>query len=131
MRLTKILLVVTVSGMLSACITTETSSRRSAENNEDAAEQLYNLGSQYYRNGKYAIARDRLERAIQLDDNNADAHSMLALTYVQIGNQRGRRQCRCVFDLPDLPHKVLVLRCYPEVPVEVMLDEVGCIGAGE
>ena len=88
MRLTKILVVVTASGMLSACISTESSSRQSSANNEVAAEQLYTLGAQYYRNGKFALARDRLERATMLDDKNADAYSILALTYVQLGNQR-------------------------------------------
>lgn len=72
---------------LTGCISTETSTRRAAPS-EDAADTNYQLGAQYYRNGNYDLARARLERAVELDSRNANAHSLLALTLVQLGNHR-------------------------------------------
>jgi len=69
------------------CVTTETTSR-GAGPSEDAAETNYQLGAQYYRNGSYDLARARLERSVELDPRNANVHSLLALTMVQLGNHR-------------------------------------------
>ena len=88
MRRAKLLILALVTSVLLGCISTETNSRRPPDTNEDAAAQLYHLGAQYYRNGKFGLARDRLERATELDSRNADAFSMLALTYVSVDNQR-------------------------------------------
>lgn len=46
--------------------------------------QNYNLGARYYQNGSYEIAKERLERAIELDPKMANAHFTLALTYEQL-----------------------------------------------
>lgn len=73
--------------MLAGCVSTETVTRRTTST-EDASAQNYQLGAQYYRNGSYELARDRLERAIEFDSRNARAHSLLALTLVQLGNHR-------------------------------------------
>lgn len=72
---------------LAACVSSETVSRN-AEPSEDAADTNYQLGAQYYRNGNYELARDRLERAIELDSRQGAYHSLLALTFVQLGNHR-------------------------------------------
>ena len=76
-----------ISLAIAGCISSQ-SNTRSAAPSEDAYEHNYQLGAQYYRNGSYELARDRLERAIELDSKNADAHSLLALTLVQLGNNR-------------------------------------------
>ena len=83
-------MVVLVAGLvLGACVTTESTSRNSAPvTTEDAADQNYQLGAQYYRNGNYELARARLERATELDPRHANAYSMLALTHVQLENER-------------------------------------------
>jgi type IV pilus assembly protein PilF len=88
MRKTSILLAAVVFCFLSACISSDNSTRRPPDTNEDAAQQLYNLGTQYFRNGKWELARDRLDRATKLDPKNANAFSMLALTYVELDNER-------------------------------------------
>jgi len=69
------------------CVSTETTSRR-GESSAEAADTNYQLGAQYYRNGSFELARARLERAVELDTRNANAHSLLALTLVQLGNHR-------------------------------------------
>jgi len=73
---------------LVACISTETRSGGRSEPSDEAYGHNYQLGAQYYRNGSYELARDRLERAIALDSGNAEAHSLLALTLVELGNPR-------------------------------------------
>lgn len=73
--------------MLSACISSD-SATHNAEPSDDAAEQNYDLGTQYYRNGSYGLAQLRLERAVELDSKYADAYSLLALTQVQLGKHR-------------------------------------------
>ena len=73
--------------VMAGCISTETSSRQEGPNDE-AADTNYQLGAQYYRNGSYELARARLERAVELDSRNANAHSLLAATLVQLGNHR-------------------------------------------
>lgn len=87
-RLSKVLVLATASLLLFGCISSETSSRRPPDSDEEAAEQLYNLGAQYYRNGKFELARERLNRSIELDSSNGNAHSLLALTYDELGNNR-------------------------------------------
>ena len=76
-----------VLAVLGGCVSTETSTR-TTEPSEDAGAQNYQLGAQYFRNGNYELARARLERAIELEPRNANAHSLLALTFVELGNHR-------------------------------------------
>ena len=85
-------LVVLVAGVaIGGCVSSETVSRAS-NTEEDAADTNYQLGVQYYRNGSYELARDRLERSIEINSRNANAHSLLALTLVQLGNHRLARE---------------------------------------
>lgn len=84
----KILILAAMTSVLFACISSETSSRRPPDTNEEAANQNYQLGARYYSNGSFELARDRLERAVALDSRNANAHSLLALTYSKLGNTR-------------------------------------------
>ena len=62
--------------LLCGCVSSQTMTRNS-QPSDDAGDQNYQLGAQYYRNGSYELARDRLERAIELDSRNARAHSLL------------------------------------------------------
>lgn len=83
----KVLTVFLMTLLLGACVSSETVTRR-AYPSDDATIRMFELGAQYYRNGNYTLARDRLERAIELDSRNAEAHSLLALTLVKLGNNR-------------------------------------------
>lgn len=82
-----ILIVATIITILCGCVSSTTEVRR-YEPEDDAAEQNYQLGARYFRNGNYELARDRLMRAVELDSRYAEAYSMLALTYVQLDNTR-------------------------------------------
>ncbi len=83
----KLLVVTAIISILCGCVSSTTDVRRFQER-DDAAEQNYKLGAQYFKNGSYELARDRLQRAIEYDSSMAGAHSMLALTHVQLGNTR-------------------------------------------
>ena len=82
-----LLIMTAIMSILCGCISSTTDLRR-FEGSDDAAEQNYQLGAQYFRNGNYELARDRLQRALEFDSKMASAHSTLALTYVQLGNTR-------------------------------------------
>ena len=73
---------------LAGCVSSDPTASRRAELTEDAADTNYRLGAQYYRNGNYELARDRLERAIEIDSREASYHSLLALTLVELDNHR-------------------------------------------
>ncbi len=83
----KLLVVTAIISILCGCISSTTEVRRFQER-DDAAEQNYKLGAQYFRNGSYVLALDRLQRALEYDSRMASAHSMLASTHAQLGNPR-------------------------------------------
>jgi len=74
--------------LLTGCVTSTTTTSAKFEETDDAAMQNYNLGARYYQNGSYGIAKERLERALELDPKLEQAHFMLALTYEQLDNNR-------------------------------------------
>lgn len=76
-----------ILGAVAGCVSSESVSR-APEPSDDAADTNYQLGAQYFRNGTYELARDRLERAIELDSRKAAYYSLLALTYVELDNPR-------------------------------------------
>jgi type IV pilus assembly protein PilF len=82
-----LLVVTAIISLLCGCVTSTTQTRK-FEETDDAADYNYQLGVQYFKNGNYALARDRLTRAIDFDPKMAEAHSILALTYVQLSNSR-------------------------------------------
>ena len=73
---------------LAGCVTSTTTSTANFEESDDAAVQYLTLGARYYQNGSYDLARDRLERALELDPKLAQAHYTLALTHEKLGNLR-------------------------------------------
>lgn len=78
--------------LLTGCISTTTGPAPTEANNADAADLNYQLGARYYQNGNFELARDRLLLSLELDPQNAIAHSTLALTYEALGNLRLARQ---------------------------------------
>lgn len=88
----KLFCVWVVFSAVGACVTTTTGTTRGDIDEKRAAEQHFQLGAQYMRNGNYALARDRLERAIYFEPKMAVAHSTLALVYVHLDNLRLARE---------------------------------------
>lgn len=86
--ITGILICATALSFLAGCVTSTTTSTAKFEESDDAALQYLTLGARYYRNGSYELARERLERALELDPKMAQAHYTLALTHEELGNLR-------------------------------------------
>lgn len=84
----KVLVAMAIISILHGCISSTTTNAPRRTESDDASAQNYQLGAQYFRNGSYELARDRLERAIDFNPKNSRAISMLALTHVQLGNTR-------------------------------------------
>lgn len=72
--------------LLSACVTEGDVKPEPKIDVEDAAMKYYRLGALYYRQGSYALAKDRLEKALSANPKLPEAHSTLALTYEKLGN---------------------------------------------
>ena len=74
---------------LTGCVTTTDGVvERDKPTAEDAAVSHYTLGAQYYKNGNYDLARDRLKQSLEFDPDRALTWTTLALTYEALGNQR-------------------------------------------
>jgi type IV pilus assembly protein PilF len=70
--------------VLQACVT-ESKSGSSVPSEADAAKANTNLGAGYLKQGKPDLAIERLNRALDQDPRNAEAHSTIALAYDQLG----------------------------------------------
>ncbi|MBT5218337.1 MAG: type IV pilus biogenesis/stability protein PilW [Woeseia sp.] len=114
-RLAKSALALLAMTILSACVSTDSNGYRN-DPESDAANQNYQLGARYYQQGSYELARDRLERALAIDDRMVDAHSVLALTFVQLGLDRLAtasfdRAIRLAPNDPDVRNSYAVYLC--------------------
>ncbi len=70
---------------LPACVSTGTSTRDARASDAAAATANVNLGAEYLRRGRAAVAVDVLERALAIDDGHAEAHLTIALAYGALG----------------------------------------------
>jgi len=76
--------------LLGACASSPDSPRsgRAASTADASAAELHiKLGQGYMEQGEYEVALERLTRAIQLDPNSADAHTVIAVLYERIGRR--------------------------------------------
>lgn len=73
---------------LAACVSTTSGPPQIEADKGNAADINYQLAIEYFQNGKYELARDRLRLATELDPKHALAWSMLATTYEQLGIAR-------------------------------------------
>lgn len=71
---------------LAGCVSTTSGPEKPKLDPGNAAQSHYTLGAQYYRNGNYEIARDRLKQSLEFDPNRALTWTTLALTYEAMGN---------------------------------------------
>ena len=89
MKKSEILTVLSVAVfLLSGCVSSTTTGTLEREPSDDAAEYNYELGRSYLQNEKYELARDRLERAIDIDPRMAKAYMALGMTYEALDNLR-------------------------------------------
>jgi len=81
-------LVVLLAASVAACVSTTSGPEKPKPTPGAAAHSHYTLGAQYYRNGNYELARDRLRQSIEFDSSRALTWTTLALTYEALGNER-------------------------------------------
>lgn len=84
MRFALIILALT----LSACITDGPESAGSKPDYAEASRLNSELGADYLRKGQLELAKEKLERAVEQDSDNAQAHASLALVHAQRGDTR-------------------------------------------
>lgn len=74
--------------MMAGCVSSTTTNPAPESDDDNAAEYNYQLGARYYQNKSYELARDRLERALDLDPKLAKAYTRLGMTYEALDNPR-------------------------------------------
>ena len=89
---TRLILACSVLVLISGCISTSSGTPPPELDKDESARRFYQLGAQYYRNGSFDLAKDRLQTALEYEPKMAVAHSALALTYVQLENSRLARE---------------------------------------
>ena len=89
MNKSEIVAVLSVAGfLLSGCVSSTTTGAIEREPSGDAAEYNYELGRNYLQSEKFELARDRLQRAIEIDPRMAKAYMALGMTYEELDNLR-------------------------------------------
>ena len=90
MKKSELIALLVLGGLsLTGCVSSTTTGSIPAEADEgDAAEYNFELGARYYQNQSYDLARDRLERAIEIDPKMAKAYMTLGMTYEALDNKR-------------------------------------------
>jgi len=79
---------------LSACETTGHGKlgESKASKEQDAIETRVALGKAYMQQGKYEVALENLQKALDRDSNSVDAHTVIAVLYERIGNTKAAEQ---------------------------------------
>ena len=89
MNKSEVLAVLSLVGfLLTGCVSSTTTGSIEREPNDDAAEYNYELGRSYLQNEQLELARDRLQRAIEIDPRMAKAYMALGMTYEALDNRR-------------------------------------------
>ena len=86
--------------LLSACVSDGPQSGNTKPDFKEASRLNAELGADYLGKGQIEQAKEKLERAVDQDSDNAQAHASLALVYVRLGETSdARRQFRKALSL--------------------------------
>ena len=105
--------------MLSACVTsTKDGGKPLKEESQEVQAAKYNiqLGTAYLQQGNYALAREKLERALKQNPKDPDVHTSLGLLYDRTGDVKGadkhfKEALRLAPDNPGLSNNYAVYLC--------------------
>jgi type IV pilus assembly protein PilF len=83
---------------------------------ESAAKINVQLGTAYMQQGNYALAKEKLERALKQNPKDPDVHTSLGLLYDRTGDSKGadkhfREALRLAPDRPDLGNNYAIYLC--------------------
>jgi type IV pilus assembly protein PilF len=86
MRWPEFVLAVAIPVLLAGCASggSVRSAPKADTPNQQAAELQMKMGRGYLDQGKFETAHEKLERALQLDPNSVDAHTLMAVLYERI-----------------------------------------------
>jgi type IV pilus assembly protein PilF len=84
---------------------------RQEKKDRDAASYNAQLGIEYMKQGDLALAKEKLDRAVTEDPQNADAHSARALLFERMG-ERGQADTEFRTALRLAPHNPQVVNMY-------------------
>lgn len=85
MKIIKPLILLWTVLLLSACVTTTDSRFSKKASPEKAVDSYVALGVSYLRRGDHAMARKKIERALEIDPESAPAHNAMALFWQDRG----------------------------------------------
>jgi len=105
--------------MLVACVTsTKDGGKPLKDESPEVAAGKYNvqLGTAYLQQGNYALARDKLERALKQNPKDPDVHTSLGLLYDRTGDlklaeKHYKEALRLAPEKPDLSNNYAVYLC--------------------
>lgn len=86
MRVSGLLSILFLTGVLGACVTTTTGGFNVEPSEEEAMEDYIQLAVAYYDAGDLAGARRHINNAMQIDDRNSDIYNVLALIFQREGD---------------------------------------------
>ena len=105
--------------MLAACVTSTKDGGRPLKDEDPrdaAAKYNIQLGTEYLKQGKYALAKEKLERSLKQNPKDPDVHTSLGLLYDNTGepklaDKHFREALRLAPDKPDLSNNYAVYLC--------------------
>ena len=86
MKVSGLLSILLMTGMISACVTTTTGGFNVQPSEEEAMEDYIQLAIAYYDAGDLAGARRHISRAMEIDDRNSSIYNVLALIFQREGD---------------------------------------------
>jgi len=104
---------------LAGCVaTTQDGSKPLKQESQQVTASKYNiqLGTAYMQQGNYALAKDKLERALKQNPKDPDVHTSLGLLYDRTGDPKladkhFREALRLAPDKPDLVNNYAIYLC--------------------
>ena len=105
-------------GLLAGCVSDEPARKPLKQESSDVTAAKYNiqLGTAYLQQGNYALAKEKLERAVKQNAKDPDVHTSLGLLYdrtgeVKLADKHFREALRLAPDKPDLINNYAVYLC--------------------
>jgi len=119
MRLLPILIVTFATGLLAGCVThTKDGGKPLKQEDPEIQAAAYNvqLGTAYLQQGNYAVAREKLERALQQNPKDPNVHTSLGLLYdrtsePKLADKHYREALRLAPDKPDVSNNYAIHLC--------------------
>ncbi|HUQ09771.1 MAG TPA: type IV pilus biogenesis/stability protein PilW [Steroidobacteraceae bacterium] len=104
--------------LVAGCVTNEPGRKPLKQESSDVTASKYNiqLGTAYLQQGNYALAREKLERAVKQNPKDPDVHTSLGLLYdrtgdVKLADKHFREALRLAPDKPDLINNYAIYLC--------------------